>query len=318
MRTVAAIFLLLLSAWNMKSAADRILMRRAVPVNTEEKVWDFSQNELTDRGVRYRLYGDSLMAEIYGGTKQLYELRGDTVRYIGEESRLMRLSPESPLLTSAFGGKAPQSILNENRTGHYCKTFALGQHGSYESSLPTAGILIAGNGYEIPVTAVTERRRFSEWMVSDSLAEAGETIRECVKTRWFTEGDMLPVAFQITENLIFNGRNIKTESEAFILPVEDLDLSDKLLEHIIQKSLDKAEIRVEDGYISIGGEFPPAVSLTLYISNIQGSSLHQIPVDMSDGDNIRQIEIPPMPSGQYILTVSAGTPVSRKVIFQLN
>ncbi|MDE6791501.1 MAG: hypothetical protein K2J48_00230, partial [Muribaculaceae bacterium] len=156
--------------------ADRRLPVRCEPVDTRKTVWTFRESDISgqDEGPLYRMYGDTLLTEIFEGKRQWYAFRGDSCLYTGEESRLMKLAPTEPIPTSAFCHQLLGSVVEEKDSGIYCKTHPLTGHGTYESLLPVKGELRNGDGISLRVKAVTEIRRVTE--APDSATGAEETV----------------------------------------------------------------------------------------------------------------------------------------------
>lgn len=294
-------------------ADDRRLSMESQKVDAEGTVWDFSQSGRADRCPMYRSYGDTLVAEIYSGCRQWYGLRNDSAFYMGEETRFYKAVPETPIQTSAFGNPLLLGREDGGTRGVYCRTFALGQDGSYESLYPIRGRLVLAEGNAVSADAVTERRSFTEWLVSDSLPDGLKRTRETVRTRWFVAGDTLPVALQITENVLHNGRKVSSVTSAFIVPASEIAMNEESLREAVQDALDNARISLSGSMVRIEGDFPADVNLTLHISDIAGSRFHHEPLGATLNSELWEIPLPALPPGQYILTVSAGTPSNRKI-----
>ena len=117
--------------------------------------------------------------------------------------------------------------------------------------------------------------------------------------------------------IFLSAGNIKSFADR-VLSFRSVPVDPKEKRWDFSKSIDMAEIHIDNSLISISGTFPTALTLLLSITNIQGNSLHQVPLEMAEGENLKQVEIPSMPPGQYIMTISSGTPVSRKVVYHIN
>ena len=123
---------------------------------------------------------------------------------------------------------------------------------------------------------------------------------------------------QITEKDFIQDKERSSETYAYHLVADDIPISDEIRRNTeIQQALDNADIVYENGIIIISGDFPTNTALTLYLSNIQGSRFHQQPLENRTDGFPTEFHLPDLPPGQYIVTVSAGTPTNRKVIINI-
>lgn len=296
---------------------DRHLSLQSPVVDIESKIWDFSQTDESNIHPVYRTYGDSLISEIYNGCRHWYGFRNDSTFYLGEETRFYKTMLDTPVPTAAFAN--PQLIGADSCTakGVYYKSFAIGHTGSYESIYPLAGRLFISSGKSINATAITEHRRIVSWLISDTLPEGITKTTEYFRTRWFVDGDPLPIALQYTENMLQNDRVISSASQAFIVSSEEINTDNTDDMTTLQQALDNADIAIADGTVRIKGDFPENTILTLFISNIGGNQFHQNPLTAAPNGIYLECRLPYMPPGQYILTISAGTPSSRKIVITI-
>jgi len=313
MGKVLGILFIVLSSVMAHASIDRTLSYGTTEVDVDKNVWDFSKAEEIKDGPLYKMYGDTLITEIWNGCRQWYSILRDSVFYIGEESRFSKIEPDEPIPTSAFGNIWLSGIYEGKSNGIYYKTFTLGQHGSYESSLPIEGKIILSPQISISAKAVTECRRFVSWIRSDTIQGAVSSTNEIMRTRWFVNEDPIPVALQITEKTICNGKEMSVVSNTFVVNHDELDIKNNSDE--IKNAIDEADINVENGILKIEGDFPPYVSLNIYIANLNGNRFYQQSLDTVEGHNRWDISLPQLPAGQYILTVSSGGQGHRKVIF---
>ena len=103
----------------------------------------------------------------------------------------------------------------------------------------------------------------------------------------------------------------------FILSSEFENINEKIKNVNIQQLLDNAEIKYDNGIIKIESNFPQNIRLVLYLSNPQGGIFHQKPIENFTDNNTTEFHLPSLPPGQYIVTISAGTPTDRKIIINI-
>ena len=164
-------------------------------------------------------------------------------------------------------------------------------------------------GDTMPAVAVREIRSYHRWLVSATLPGLS---REVTRTRWFLEGMRLPVVLQITDITSDSTGVLRSYTEAYRIDSNDLEdiltPADRL-----QQALRDADITVESGMVTVSGAFPEGTVLMLSISGLMGNGLMQRELTC-DGEGVCRMSLPSLNPGQYILTVSAGTPANRKVI----
>ena len=312
MKPIALPTLLLLCSLILSGFTDVRLSKRSSAVDPESKVWDFSDGKDADDGPLYRVYGDTLLTEYFDGIRQWYGFRGDTTFYLGEESRLMKVLPQDTVFTAAFGNSSLFGVHAEHGRGMFCRQFPLGTDGIYRTELPVKGSLILSEGDTIEAVAVREMRSYQRWLNSDTLPGMH---RELMRTRWFIDGIRLPVALQITEITSDSTNVINSFTVAYTIDSGTLDLQ-LTQEQIIDRALQNAEITVENGRVSIRGSFPEGTVLMLSVSGLMGNGLIQEELT-ADETGVYDMTLPSLATGQYIITVSAGTPVSRKTVLNL-
>ncbi len=312
------VFLCVISVVNAYGNTDRWLSMEANTVDTENNKWYFTSISQSESSPFYRLYGDSLIAEIWDNVRQWYAIRGDSNLYLGEESGFHKAFSKNLLPTSAFGNiwLAGEELSVEK--GHYYHTLELGQEGSYKCSLPVRGVMILEDNCIIPAVAITETREFKSHIGRDSLSAESSVSKDITRTRWFVEGDILPVAMQTTKKESIRGKEISSKTYTYLLDNTELPINEETVRGMqIQQALDNADITYENNVIRINGFFPSDTRLKLYISNFQGSLFHLEPIEvMAEGKNT-EIRLPSLSSGQYIVTISADTPTGRKIIVNI-
>lgn len=270
MRLLFNIIMILLSAQVLHSSADRTLSMLSNPVNIEHKIWDFSRIEETKNGPRYRIYGDTLISEIFNDSRQWYSLIKDTTYYIGEESRYHKLISAYPIPTFAFlRAYSISGEYDEASFGEFFKTFPINQHGTYASALPIKGEIILSDELSIYATAVNEIRTSKKRMTLDSLKNDELVEQKTVRTRWFIDNDTLPIALQYSKTTFFKGKKIQSDTRAYIVNFEEENIAPGF-EYKLQQNLDQAVINIKNGIVEINGTFPESTILNLYISDIAG------------------------------------------------
>ncbi|MDE6267049.1 MAG: hypothetical protein K2M07_06860 [Muribaculaceae bacterium] len=312
MKKYATIFLLTACSLLLSGFTDTRLGIRVSQVIPDADIWDFSRGEAIDDGPIYRSYGDTLLTEYFDGNRYWYRFQSDSAFYIGEESRLIKVVPQDTILTAAFGNHSLFGNKEEHGRGTFCRHIALGTTGEYKTMPPVYGKIVLAEGDSLPAIAVQERRKYNEWIGSDSLPGLS---REVIRTRWFIEGVRLPVALQITDITGDSTRIINSYTVAYTVETDDLEsvIPEKLKE---ERALRNAAINVENGRITVQGSFPAGTGLTISIAGIMGNGLLQRQVETNDAGECT-ILLPSLSQGQYMLTISTRTPVSRKILFNI-
>ncbi|MDE5875265.1 MAG: hypothetical protein K2H15_06420 [Muribaculaceae bacterium] len=299
MKTPLLAVLALLSTLTVSGSADRRLSRLCTPVDTDRRNWVFVAAGETDDSPLYRTYGDTLLTEVLRGTRQWYTFRNDSCLYMGEESRLLKLTPNTPVPTSAFLHTRLGSVREVSDSGIYCSTYPLGSHGTYESALPREGILSIGDGREIPCRVVTETRRMSE--PGDPAGDHAEL--EARRTRWFVEGDAIPVAFQVEERVICREKVVNSFTETYTLSVSDLE---KIYDsHGVppEETLAGLTIRNTEQGFTIEGPLPEGATLAYALSDINGIGVLSGELTEVTEGSLLEISVPTLPTGRYILSL---------------
>lgn len=299
------------------SANDRILSVETETIDVNNEIWNFIKISDTTSGPLYRFYGDSLITELSEGTRQWYSVRKDSVFYLGSETRFHKNHTQEPLPTSAFGNIWLAGMDTTFIVGHYYHTLGLSYHEIYKCSLPTKGKIVIGNECVIPAVAVTETRIFNPCVNCDSISNTNLTTKKIIRTRWFVDGEFLPVAMQTIEKDLLQSKEVYSNTHTFILSSEFENINEKIKNVNIQQLLDNAEIKYDNGIIKIESNFPQNIRLVLYLSNPQGGIFHQKPIENFTDNNTTEFHLPSLPPGQYIVTISAGTPTDRKIIINI-
>lgn len=308
----------MISVINIYGNTDRWLSMEADDVRSENNKWTFSSISPSKTSPLYKLYGDSLITEIWRGARQWYAIDEDSIVYIGEETRFHNVFFQRPIPTSAFGNRWHADEVLSKAEGHYYHSLELGLDGNYKSSLPIKGKIIIEENINFPATAVTETKEFTSHIGHSLSAAKSSVSRHISRTRWFIDGDILPVAMQITEKEFLHGKEISSETDTYLVDFSELPIYEnfgKLKK--IQQALDNVDIINENGKIIIKGNFPHNTILKLYMSNLQGNLFHQEPIEVIANVESTVIPIPHIATGQYIVTISAGTPTNRKIIITI-
>lgn len=316
---IMLIIIVLMSAVNCALAdTERRLPLKSNEVDVSADIWDFSKTAEAAESPFYKMYGDSLITEILNGIRWWYGVTRDSAYYIGEESRFYKLTPSCAFPTSAFGNMAIPECHNEETSGMYCRTFKIDGHEEYESYPPKRGAMILPTGVEILAVAATECHRTTQAMAQDSLQTAAvEEQQEYIKTRWFSGADRVPIALQCAARTLSNGKEVYSHVSTYVIAGDEPDVPLYKFDGSVQESLERADITVDGNRIRISGAFPDKTVLVLAVSNLTGNCHCRESVPISEGVDDTEVEIPAMPPGEYMLTVSAGTPVSRKVFFRI-
>lgn len=299
-------------------AIDRKLSIETETVDVTHNSWKFIRISDTTSGPLYRIYGDSLITEVWNGDRQWYSICRDSVLYLGSETRFHKVQTQKSLATSAFGNMWLAGNNTTDALGHYYHTLGMSQNLNYMCSRPISGEIILNDEYVLPAVAITETRVVTRHIINcDSFPDVELTTKKTVRTRWFIKGDHLPIAMQTSESEIIQDKELYSDTHTFILPLDRNNIDDKIRHIYLQNLLDNAEIKYDNGIIQIADYFPGNTCLYLYLSNLQGGVYHQKPIEVLTSNYITEIHLPFLPSGQYVITISAGTPTDRKIIINI-
>lgn len=296
------------------SGEDRRLEYSCGAVSASGAEWDFTDPEKVSGGVVYRMYGDTLLAEVEGGRRLTYMIRNDTVFYSGEQTRTMRTSPGIPVPTGAFSQATHAGLTAASDTGMRYKRLYVSKEGEYETSLPVRGTIIAGDGLRIPAAAVTETRNYSTYQSADTLQGKGTLHTVEIRTRWFVSGDPLPVAYQYTEKITDSGKPVSEKTLTYLCDFGDIRLPSPETE-LLRQAVERLDVRYENGRLHVSGESGTSGEITLAVTTLQGTAVTAITATLSEGSNHMEKELPALPYGRYILCVSAGDIPVRKIYF---
>lgn len=304
-----------------RRSADRVLSVKCGAVESvrntvEGPVWKFKSVERENITPMYMVYGDTLTAEIYNGTRQWYRHIGDSTYYIGEESRYHKVTTEFPLLTTSFGNRIHGNVAYDFSSGDLFLTYALEHCGTYDACLPQIGTIITPMGTSVRSEAISEIRRFKESVCHDSIENTENIIKEVKKTRWFVKGDHLPVALQIEENYYNEDSRILSNVHTFIVDQDDLKI-ERSLQYDVQVLLDEAAISVKGGRLKIEGKFPAQTEIMLYISTLAGFHMFQNAVITGDPESPVEVALSDLPVGEYMLSLSVEQKYTRKVLIRV-
>lgn len=200
---------------------ERRLSKRCASVDIEKKEWFFSFVEETESAPFYKVYGDSLVTEMLEGHRQWYGLNKGSATYLGEETKRFKVMLDYPVPTYVFSKSDSESSDKYLPIGHPRKLVLFGMSGIYESYIPETGYIYTTEGEKIVAKAVTERRISSSRLLSDTIPVGIVPSREDITTRWFAEGDMLPIAMQRSSSVLENGRRVSTETVTYIADLEE-------------------------------------------------------------------------------------------------
>lgn len=291
--------------------------RQCAGMDIGKMEWDFTSAVEAEDHPFYRTYGDSLVAEIHGGLRLWYELRSDSAFYMGEETRHYRSFPDIPIPTTSFTSLAMETSDSLRGAGLYCRTLAVDVRGSYESFWPVEGRMILDNDLSVKARAIIEKRASLSEIRSDTIPGLLMVERESTRTRWYLDGDPIPVAMQLTETTRQDDQEVSSESGTYVMDMDELMKLVGLRADEKQRALDEAEITVFRGTVTVRGCFPEGTVLVISVSDLEGMTLHCDPAPDTSDNGFFEFSLPHLPHGRYVLTVSAGTPSDRKLLINL-
>lgn len=313
-RSRSTVFVILVLAFLSASAIGRKLDRRLQIIDLKGDGWCIAERgDEKGNGPVYRIYGDTLLCEVFDDVRLWYGIKRDTVMYLGEESRHYDFRLSVPVPTSSFSLNPGLSGEDSSySTGFVYTTLPAEREYVHTGGEPVRGHLVLEDGRKVAATAVTEKFSYVQSYLIDP--EKPVRTREVHRsvTRWFLPGDCLPAVYQITEVTdMGDGSEPEEFTEAYSVDFETAPLDeDRDLDN--EWIIDAVNVYVSGGRLVVTGDFPDNVNLEVSISTVSGTVCHTYP-SVSNVSN-RDIEflLPSLPAGNYIVTVSAGSPVSKK------
>ena len=322
--------LFILVLWSLMAftaLSDAVQLPIAVaPLNgdiLENAEWDFSHCRLVDDGARtsVRVYGDSLMSEIFDGRRFWYAL-GDSVYFMGEEDRLTSIILEKPaFITSTpllFGFNNPGVGFEAKGLGGG-RQFGVCERGSVEFISSTRpGVLILAPGDTINEVLMSRERRFvTANFPSDSASMYFHMIIEI--HRWFDiygTASLLPIAVQRS---VYAGSTISANQKPVFslayLPDTGNDTKERkrindnnrTIDSSIEKfedALNEAEIILDGRSITVYVSIPePEININFDIVDASGYLyLHKSAISSGTAEKIT-LDCSGLRSGEYIAVV---------------
>lgn len=296
---------------------------RFVPLPRPEtaELWDLSQTWETDAaGVRYKLFGDTLLSEAIDGSRRWYGIADGSVLFIREESTSMYALPDSMLPSSAFGcgGQAGKFALRER--GLQDNLYDLSRLGDYETVLPVHGRIVTNAGDTITASMTVERESYYEKISplyeilrpddnTDSL-----TRRDVVVYRWFVAGERTPVAVQRRVDEILPGNLRQRTETAYVLDFRCRreDVGDNT-EDAARRMLAGASVWCDGGVLRIGIESGGIAEISVDLMSEGGISYFH---DVYGISGYREIEIAVggLLPGRYIAAIACRGVAERRVV----
>ena len=288
--------------------------------------WDFSRQDLTEEnaGTSVRVYGDSLLSEIFSGRRFWYSLRRDSVSFLGEEDRLTAIVVDS----TAFVARTPLNfgfvnggVTFEAHGKGAGRQFGVRERGSIEFACSTRpGVLILSPGDTITdVLAVRERRYITAVFPEDSVSVPSHLITEIF--RWydsFGTVSLLPVAVQramYTVSSLTSG-SVPVSSAAYLIDTGESGKDrqkrngdgspDELTvdTDAVGAALQDAVISCDGKSVTVSVAMPePGLSVTIDIIDAPGRLyLHESILSSGATDGIT-VDCSGLRAGQYIAVV---------------
>lgn len=315
------------------NVAANIISHRGPGLSNPEKMtmWDMSAVEQLDDNVRkdaprYRHTVLSMtppvvaISEIVDGRRMIYRADSIGMRWIGEETPLMRVRTDSLCLTNVLDSKRLTNI--ESGTyrftaqGKYCGRAHIMEQGEYSSLLPVYGVIVSGSD-TINVVMTTEKRHYTADIMSEVPIQPLDASRDSlevytiVRYRWYaTSGETdIPIAVQ-TDMSSFDGVDYTPIAFSSVLysvsPAEFHRMADMEDNRDIKETIAGAKVEYRDGVLYVTLTAHTSFDAIIGISDLGGIPYHNETVHIDEAEQkIILSDLPALRPGQYIVGIKS-------------
>ncbi|MFG6380613.1 MAG: T9SS type A sorting domain-containing protein [Muribaculum sp.] len=307
----------------------RVVMQVVVPPDFTESasVWDFSDIDYmnNDAVIHFRNSGDTLVSAVLPGVRHDFRRVDDSLYLICSESHFARIEYDRAVEKSVSGAGIKDSFFVSGRTFSSGHLFGSGYG---ETSVTGRGTIILPMRDTIPdVTLHRTKLRYN--ILSDSIGNADDSIamrRTVVRHTWAAPGYALPLAIA-TETRDTVGNQATSPSISFMLcpPSRQPVTSAFYSRSAAGETPNPSTASASPGHISVTQSFRDvSVSITVEHTcsvNIMVCDIYGIVYLSSSGivahagiELTRSINCSGLPSGEYVVSVSAGDLLKTKKI----
>ncbi|MCC8072128.1 MAG: T9SS type A sorting domain-containing protein [Bacteroidales bacterium] len=273
-------------------------------------VWDLRNVVKTGEVERtYRLYGDTLVGRTTGRVRDWFLFWGDTVRYLGSNSRTAQATSQTPPPYLVLAGAEAWS-----ETADTLSRFTVGVGTSLSAprwriESRRGGALLLPPNDTVPETVLVETLSVDTLWADDP---GNATVLASRSLRWYTPGSVLPLV-EGTETRLERGDSVETAKRLLVCP----DLATATSLSATRAALSRGFQAVEETAEPQGTLAPGSFSLSatddrLTVALAEGEPLGTVAVHDAQGRlwasdaTGAAIAISALPPGWYLATVASG------------
>lgn len=309
-----------------------------VTVDTDSAVWDFSHAVETGREhtMQWLNMGDSVLVRVEQGNQFTYQMRGDSLLWLGYENPLLgmrdSIAPvaEMPMMTLGDSVSTPYYF-----HGKYSGNHAVDMTGTHVVQLKALGTLILPNDTisdAMLVREVTDGKvRVSPELTDEPISLDNDSLMRHVEVtdRWYSPNHRYPVAENVSSTFYVQGE-LRQQTRATYLctpDVQELALGDVTspCQNAPRQSNgapsnngsgmgwgdklplgDRLAVSVGDGQISIAVSGTDGTDVAIILSDIQGRVWASQTGKMQGGLWQSTVNTSHLPTGDYLLHVASG------------
>lgn len=315
------------------SVAANIISHRGPGLSNPERTtrWDMSDVGQLDENARkdapcYRRTVLSItppivaISEIIDGRRMLYRADSIGMRWIGEETPLMRVRTDSLCLTNVLDSNRFANIESSTYSftaqGKYCGRAHIIEQGEYSSMAPVSGVIVSGSD-TINAVMTTEKRYYTADIRTNVPGQPLNASRDSleiysiVRYRWYAtsvETD-IPIAVQ-TDMSSFDGVDYTPIASSSVLysvsPAEFHRIADLDDNQDIKEAIAGAKVEYRNGVLYVTLPAHTAFDVIIGISDLGGIPYHNETIHIDEAEqNIVLSDLPVLRPGQYIVGIKS-------------
>ncbi|MBE6262360.1 MAG: hypothetical protein E7104_00085 [Prevotella sp.] len=304
----------------------------------EEQLWDFT--DVCQSKEKYvvlnKQCNKNTVCSVEPDMTTCYQLQGDSVLLVGNESRLQEIKYESPILSMrypfTYGDSISKSFLGY---GVYCGNHVFKESGAMKLHGDAYGSIILSEKDTIPnVFRVYSLKSY--YLAMDMEREALDTakLKQVIEEhyQWFARGCRYPIFETIASTSYSNLKPLGTSYKAYCyLPEDQLllndsvnmeiqkhDLEEKAHQELLNKDIFHYDIQINDNTILVNYQLDENARVTSLVSNSMGIIYKQKKRNGTAGERFTEtIDCSGLVRGQYVLYMNVnGKIYSEKVVLK--
>lgn len=307
-----------------------------VTVDTDSTVWDFSHAIETghEHTMQWLNMGDSVLVRVEQGNQFTYQMRGDSLLWLGYENPLLgmrdSIAPVAEMPMMTLGDSVPTPYYFH---GKYSGNHAVDMTGTHVVQLKALGTLILPNDTisdAMLVREVTDGKvRVSPELTDEPISLENDSLMRHVEVtdRWYSPNHRYPVAENVSSTFYVQGElRLQTRATYLCTPdVQELALGELVLPrqnapahsngafpdkgHGFDSHLplaDRLAVNVGNGEVSVAVSGINGSEVAVVLSDLQGRVWSSQTGKAQDGAWQGTVSTSQLPTGDYLVHVSCG------------